>query len=80
MVMAVPGENCRSMSALAEGNVRPTLNVHLLVKVYGYNNRERLRDDLGTNSKTLSSSRGVIDISRRLFPYNQCLFSYAREL
>ena len=59
---------------------RPTWHAHLLVWVYSYKSREQLRDDLGTKLNKLSSSRGIIVMSRRFFPNNRCLPSYVRVL
>ena len=53
---------------MTEEKFRLTLHGHLLVRIYGYNSREQLRDHLGTNQKKKTSSRGVIVISRQSVP------------
>ena len=53
---------------MIEWQFRPKFHARLLVWVYGYNSREKLRDDLGTSLKTLSSSRDVIVMSHPFVP------------
>ena len=68
--------------SMTEERFRLALHTPLFVWVYGYNSREQLRDDLGTNlKKHVNLARCVVCYIAPLRPpFNRCICSYARVL